>query len=118
MAIADSMMMRHERSELADVLAMQVDSARHQPPLEASLLNWFEGDAVVRLLKTLARILSDEPLGEISAELADKIEVRIGQPPGHDPENIRKAIDAIAEIYCNSGESASDQVASPPSEVS
>jgi hypothetical protein len=106
--------MRKERMELANLLAAQVDSAQREPPLEAPLLNWFEGDAVVRLLKTLARLLADEPLGELSAELADKLRARLGQPPGHD-QDILKAIAAIAEIYRNSEEFTSPQVASPPS---
>ncbi|TXK35124.1 hypothetical protein [Nonomuraea sp. C10] len=101
MAITDSLPMRYERMELADLLAMQVDGARRQPPLEAPLLNWFEGDAVVQLLQTLARLLADEPLGELSTELADKLKARLGQPPGHDPENIRKMVAAIAETYWN-----------------
>lgn len=94
--------MREERMELAHILAMQVDGARREPPLEAPLLNWFEGDAVVRLLETLARLLADEPLGELSTELADKLKARLDQPPGHDRENILKAVAAIAETYRNS----------------
>lgn len=91
--------MRDERMELALLLAMQVDSARREPPVEAPLLNWFEGDAVVQLLETLARLLADEPLGKLSTELADKLKARLGRPPGHDRENILKAIAAIAETY-------------------
>ncbi|WP_219506014.1 hypothetical protein [Nonomuraea ceibae] len=115
MAIPDSPLMRYARLELADLLAAQVDSARREQPLETPLLNWYEGDAVVRLLKTLAQLLAGEPLGELSAELAEKLTARLGQPSGHDKESIHKAIAAIVEIYCSSEKPTSDRAVSPRS---
>ncbi|MEU4574580.1 hypothetical protein [Nonomuraea sp. NPDC023979] len=102
MAIPDSPLMRYARLELADLLAVQVDSARREQPLETPLLNWYEGDVIVRLLETLAQLLADEPLGELSAEMADKLAARLGQPAGHDQDSVQKAIAAIVEIHCNS----------------
>lgn len=100
--------------ELANNLAIQVDGARREPPLEAPLVNWYEGDAIAQLLQTLARLLPDEPLGELSTELADKLRARLGQPPGHDPKTIVAAASAIIELRRKWEETASHQEDCPP----
>jgi hypothetical protein len=92
MEITDSAAARLRRMELANDLAASVDSARRQPPLETPLLNWCEGDAIVQLLKTLAELLSDEPLAELSVELAEKLHNRLGLPPGYDMNAMLEAV--------------------------
>lgn len=79
---------------LANDLAASVDSARRHPALEKPLLNWCEGDAIVQLLQMLAELLPDEPLAELSAELAGKLCARLGLPPGYD---VNAALGAIAD---------------------
>ncbi|GAA1264258.1 hypothetical protein Psi02_76160 [Planotetraspora silvatica] len=81
MVTTESLTARAARMELADVLAAEVDSARRQPPLETPLLSWWEGDAIVQLLKALAALLGDEPMAELSTEMAEKLRARLGPFP-------------------------------------
>ncbi|WP_157099678.1 hypothetical protein [Microbispora sp. ATCC PTA-5024] len=92
MTIADSPRAREVRMVLAINLAASVDSARRMPPVETPLLNWCEGDAIVQLLHTLAGLLGDEPLAELSDELAEKLRARLGLPPDYDLNTMLGAV--------------------------
>ncbi|WP_143653573.1 hypothetical protein [Streptosporangium subroseum] len=98
---AESPSVRAARMNLANVLAAQVDSARHLPLLQQPLLNWHEGDAMARLLDELATVLGDEPLAELAGELADQLRDRLGPMPGYDPEAMVAAVLANVERRLN-----------------
>jgi hypothetical protein len=83
---------RAARMDLANVLAAQVDAARHLSPVATPLLNWSEGEAITQLLEALAVIVNGEPLGELASELAAKLRTRLGHPPGHDPARMAEAV--------------------------
>ncbi|WP_143653387.1 hypothetical protein [Streptosporangium subroseum] len=90
--VPDSAVDRAARMDLSVLLAAHIDAARRQDPLQQPLLNWAEGDTIVQLLETLARLLSEEPLGELADELAEKLRTRLGHPPGYDPARIAAAV--------------------------
>jgi hypothetical protein len=95
---------RLARFELANALAAQIDSAQRVPPLDKPLVNWHEGDAIAHLLDALARVIADEPLGELATELAERLRHRLGPIPGHDPKRMLAAIlDNLERRSCNDG---------------